>query len=106
MSNPDAAARGQRASLCQEFIGPVLEETRNSYLARIAEVAATELDAKVRADKITALSIALKVTANLTNALDSAIKAGELAERHLIRADEIERMGREQRRLFGLVPAR
>jgi cell division protein FtsL len=48
MSDAQAAARGQRAALCGEFITPILEETRNGYLSRIAEIAATELNPKVR----------------------------------------------------------
>jgi hypothetical protein len=50
--------------------------------ARIAEIAATELNPKVRTEKITALSIALKVLGNLTNGCNSAIEAGELAQRN------------------------
>lgn len=101
-----AAARGQRASLCGEFITPILEDTKNGYLARIAEIAATELNPKTRAEKITALSIALKVLKNVSNGLDSAIEAGRVAERSLINSDRIERMGAEKRRLFDIVPGR
>src|SRR4051812_24617103 len=108
MSDADgkAAARGQRAALCGEFITPILDDTRNGYLARIAEIAATELNPKVRTEKITALSIALKVLGNLTNGLNSAIEAGRVAERSLIKSDEIERLGREQRRIFDIVGGR
>jgi hypothetical protein len=100
------AARGQRAQLCNEFIRPILDETKAAYLARIADIAATELSPKVRAEKITALSIALKVVANLTNGLDAAIEAGRVAEKSLIRAGEVERMGHESRRLLDMVPLR
>src|SRR4051812_38652648 len=96
VSDHEAAARGQRAALCGEFITPILEETRQGYLSRIAEIAATELNPKSRAEKITALSIALKVLKNLTNGLESAIEAGRVAERSLIKSDEIERMGAEK----------
>jgi hypothetical protein len=102
----EAAARGQRAALCNEFIGPILDETRQGYLSRIAEIAATELNPRVRTEKITALSIALKVTNNLRNGLDAAIEAGRVAEKSLIRSDEVERMGKEQRRIFDIVPLR
>jgi hypothetical protein len=106
--NPAAetAARGQRAALCNEFIRPILDETKDGYLARIAEIASTELSPKARAEKITALSIALKVLKNLANGLDAAIEAGRVAEKSLIRADEVERMGAERRRLFDIVPTR
>lgn len=102
----EAAARGQRASLCGEFITPILTDTRNGYLERIADIAATELNPKVRAEKITALSIALKVLTNLDNGLNAAIEAGRVAEKSLIKSDEIERMGSERRRLFDIVPVR
>jgi hypothetical protein len=68
--------RGQRAALCGEFITPILDETRNGYLSRIAEIAATELNPKVRTEKITALSIALKVLGNLTNGCSPQSKRG------------------------------
>lgn len=106
MSEQEAAARGQRASLCNEFIGPILEETRAGYMERMAEIAASELNPKVRAEKITALSIALKVLKNIDNGLNAAIEAGRLAEKNLIRSDEIERMGMERRRIFDIVPTR
>jgi hypothetical protein len=102
----ETAARGQRAQLCDEFIRPILEETKAGYLARIAEIASTELNPKARSEKITALSIALKVLKNLTNGLDAAIEAGRVAERSLIKSDEIERMGTERRRLLDIVPLR
>src|SRR5690349_15686981 len=94
----ETAARGQRAALCNEFIRPILDQTRDGYLSRIAEIASTELNPKTRSEKITALSIAMKVLANLTNGLDAAIEAGKIAEKSLIKSDEIERMGRESRR--------
>ena len=100
----EAAARGQRASLCNEFIGPILKDTRSGYMERIAEIAATELNPKSRSEKITALSIALKVLGNVENGLNAAIEAGKVAEQSLIKADRIERMGREDRRLLDIVP--
>lgn len=104
--NHETAARGQRAALCNEFIRPILDECRDGYLSRMAEIASTELNAKVRAEKITALSIAMKVLRNLTNGLDAAIEAGRVAEKSIIRSDEVERMGEERRRLFDIVGRR
>lgn len=100
----DAAARGQRAALCNEFIGPILKDIRGGYLERIAEIAATELGPKTRAEKITALSIALKVLGNVENGLNAAIEAGRVAERSALKAHEIERMGAHERRLMDIVP--
>lgn len=100
----EAAARGQRAELCNEFIGPILAEIKSGYLGRIAEVATTELSPKARSEKITALSIAMKVLANVENGLNAAIEAGNVAQQSIIKADRIERMGREERRLMDIVP--
>lgn len=100
----DAAARGHRAALCSEFIGPILKATREGYLERIAEIAATELGPKTRAEKITALSIALKVLGNLENGLNAAIEAGKVAQRSLLNTDKIERMASADRRLLDIVP--
>ena len=106
--NPTAetAARGQRAQLTAEFVRPILDETRDGYMRRMAEIAATELNPRRRTEKITALSIALKVLQNLDNGLNAAIEAGRVAEKSILRSDEIEKMGAEQRRIFDLVPLR
>lgn len=106
MTEQEVAARGQRAALCNEFIGPMLAETRGAYLERIAEIAATDLDPKSRADKITALSVALRVLKSLEAGINSAMEAGRVAEGRLVRADEIERMSRDRRRIFDLVPTK
>jgi hypothetical protein len=105
MTDFETAARGQRAALCDEFIGPNLREIKAGYLARMADVAATELDPKKRAEKITALSIALKVVGNLENGLNAAIESGRLAEKSIIKAESIEKLGAERRRVFDLVPS-
>jgi hypothetical protein len=106
MSDHETAARGQRAAQAWEVVGPILEQTRAEYVQRMADIAATELNPKARCEKVTALAVALKVTANVTNGLKAAIEAGRVAERNLISADEVARMGREQRRIFDLVPSR
>jgi hypothetical protein len=100
----EAAARGQRAQLCDEFIGPILKEVRGGYMDRMAEIAATELNPKARSEKITALSIALKVLGNVENGLNSAIEAGKVAQQSILKADKIERMGVSERRLLDIVP--
>jgi hypothetical protein len=100
----EAAARGQRAALCNEFISPILAEIKSGYAARIAEIAVAELNPKTRSEKITALAIAMKVLANVENGLNNAIEAGKVAQQSLLKADKIERMGREDRRLLDIVP--
>jgi len=71
---------------------------------RMAEIAATELNPKARSEKITALSIALKVLGNVENGLNSAIEAGKVAQQSILKADKIERMGVSERRLLDIVP--
>ena len=100
----EAAARGQRASLCNEFIGPILKDVRQGYTERLIEIAATELNPKARSEKITALSIALKVLGNIENGLNGAIESGRVAENSLLKADKIERMGAHERHLLDIVP--
>lgn len=100
----ETAARGQRASLCNEFIGPMLKEIEASYMERMAEIAATELNPKSRAEKITALSIGLKVLRNIEGGLNAAIEAGKMAQNSILKADQIERMGREDRRILDMIP--
>lgn len=100
----ETAARGQRAELCNEFVAPILKEVRDGYLSRIADIAATELNPKVRSEKITALSIAMKVLGNVENGLNNAIEAGRVAQQSILKADNIERMGREDRRLLDMIP--
>jgi len=100
----EAAARGQRAALCDEFIGPILKDVREGYTARLIEIAATELNPKTRSEKITALSIAMKVLANVENGLNGAIEAGKVAQQSLLKTDRVERMGASERRLLDIVP--
>ncbi len=105
-SDRDNAARGHRAAQCNEFIGPILKDQRDAYLARIAEIASTELDPKTRTEKITALSVALKVLGNIENGLTAIIETGKVADKSILRATEVERMGRDRRRLLDMVPSR
>lgn len=102
----ESAARGQRADLCNEFIGPILAEIKSGYLGRIADIAATEINASVRSDKITALSTALRVLDNVTNGLNAAIEAGKVAQQSILRANAIEDLGDHTRRLLETVPLR
>ena len=102
----ETAARGQRASLTAEFVKPILDGMRDEYLSRIAEIAVKELNPKARTEKITALSIALKIRDNIDNALNAAIEAGRQAEKSLLKASSIERMGKDSRRLLDMLPQR
>ena len=100
----ETAARGQRAELCNEFIGPIIRDIREGYMTRLAEIAATELNPNKRRDKITALSVALKVLGNIENGLNATIESGRVAQASILKADQIERMGVHERRLMDIVP--
>ena len=105
MTEAERIARAQRASSAySEFIEPMLAELRQVYGERLIEVANTELDASKRADKITALSNALKIIETLDSGMAVAIQDGEMASRDKLRADKIESMTRPQRRLLGIGP--
>lgn len=106
MTNPEIAAKGQRAEAYRnEFLGPALDGMRAEYLNRMGVVATNELDPKVRADKITALSTALRILDNVQAGIDTAIRDGEMAQKNLMRAEEVERMGPTKRKLFAMAPS-
>lgn len=105
MNHEQRIARATRAQAAwDEFVGPVIDEIDTAYAARLREVATTELNSLKRADKLTALSVALKVTQALRSGLNEAIKDGEIAQDHKLRADRIEKMAAPQRRLLGIAP--
>src|SRR5689334_18391630 len=94
-------ARATRAQAAwDEFIEPMLTELADEYASRLTEVATTELNSVKRADKLTALSHALKITGTLKAAMQAIIHDGEQAQKELARADNIERMTAPQRRLL------
>jgi hypothetical protein len=96
------AHRGKAAF--EEFFEPMLDELQNAYSERLVEVANTELNPAKRADKITALSNALKILTNLEAGMKAIVTDGELALKDKARTDKIEQMTAPQRRLLGVVP--
>lgn len=107
MTEAERIAKAQRAQYAlDEFITPMLAETRDVYAKRIVEVASTELGRDARADKITALSTAIRILDELENGIRSTIVDGDFARHEKLRAEKIEAMTAPQRRLFGLVPTR
>jgi len=106
LTDYEAAARGQRAKQAAEFVGPILASHRSEYLDKIALIATTELDAKKRADAITSLSVAMKILGNIESALTAAIQDGDMAEKSIIRADNVAKMSDHKRRLFEFAPQR
>src|SRR5688500_17880598 len=104
MTDAELASRGHRAALCDEFLAPMLAEVRDEHQRRIADIAVTELSPAKRSEKVTALAIGLKVIRNLEAGLKNAIETGKLAQNNIARAGEIEKLGREKRRLLDMLP--
>lgn len=106
MTPSERIARAERAQAAlNEFILPLLTETRDVYAARLVEIASTELSRDKRTDKITALSTAIRILDELEEGVKAHLLDGGLAEKDRLRADRMENMTPPQRRLYGLVPA-
>ena len=96
------ATRAQRA--WYEFFAPMIERMRAEYRDRMIDIASAELARDSRSDKLTALSHALKILANLENGMLATIRDGEVARNELLRAEKIEGMTAPRRRLLGIAP--
>jgi hypothetical protein len=86
-----------------EFIAPMFADMRNEYLKRMTDVAATELHAGQRADKITSLSVALRVLDNIESGMREAIRDGDIATKEKLRAQNLEGMSDARQRLLKVV---
>lgn len=107
MTPQERIARAERARMAlDEFITPILLETRDAYCTRIVELASSELDRNVRGDKMAALSTAIRVVDAIEDGLKAVILDGKVAEKDKLLAEKIEKMSPAQRRIFGLVPTR
>ena len=107
MTEAERIAKAERAQRAyDEFIGPIMAETRDAYSARIVEIAATELNSTKRADKLTALSFAIRITEELDTGIKASIMDGELAQQERLRAAKLEKMTPSQRRIYDLIPGR
>jgi hypothetical protein len=105
MTEAQAAARGIRArDYRDEFLGPILDDMRAAYANRIVEIASKEHDPKARADKLTSLSVALRILENIAGGIDAAIMDGEIAEKNMLKVEHIEKMSAPQRRIFNIAP--
>jgi hypothetical protein len=87
-----------------EFVAPVVTQMRETYAARIVEIAATELSRDKRTDKITALSNAVRILDQIEGGLSEAIHDGDVANVEKLRAEKIEGMTAPKRRLLGMAP--
>ena len=106
MNDFEAAARGQRASQAKEFIDPILSDIRGQYMERMAQIASTELDPRKRTDAITALSTGLRIVNAMREGIEAIVQDGVMAEKSIIKVENIERMGTHKRRLFAIAPSR
>ena len=76
---------------------------RDEYTGRMVEVASTELHPGSRADKITTLSVALRVVETLEAGMKEAIRDGEIAKADKLKAERIEQMSDAKQRLLKVV---
>jgi len=98
-------ARAHRAQgAWDEFVAPVIEAIIDTYRQRIVDLANSELDTRKRADKLTALSNAIRIAENIRSGLTEAIRDGELANVERLKAEKVEKMTAPQRRLLGIAP--
>lgn len=105
MTDAERKARGERARMYRdEFLTPILTQHRSEYMERMATVATTELNARKRSEKITALSAAVRILDNIKTGIDAIVHDGTLAEASLLKAEKVERMAPSDRRLLDMVP--
>ena len=99
-------SRGARAQgAWDEFFGPMIRELKEEYTARIVEIANSELQRDRRADKLTALSNALRITDALSNGMLAIIRDGDLARQELAHHKKVEGMTTPARRLLNISPS-
>ena len=97
-------ARAHRAqSAWDEFLAPMIAAMREEYRERMVSVATTELATAARSDKITALSMALRIVDTIESGMLATIKDGELARADKLKAEAIEGMTDARRRLLNIV---
>lgn len=105
MTEAERIARSHRArAALDEFLSPMFDEIEAEYTSRIVEAANSTLRRDERADKITALSNALKIARALKAGMMEILNDGELARREKLKAEKIEKMTAPQRRLLGIAP--
>ena len=105
MTEAERASLGHRAQTAlDEFIGPAVQAYRTTLLARIGDVATTELDSRKRADKLSSLSLALRVADEIEGGLKDMVRDGEYAVAQMERIDKIERMTPAKRSLLNVGP--
>lgn len=104
MTEAERIARAHRASDALDLITPMFDALDEEWTSRMVEIANTELSRDKRADRITALSHALKISKTIRSGLMEAIRDGEVARGEKLRAEKIEQMTAPQRRLLSISP--
>lgn len=105
MTERETVERGERAKRAlEEFITPEFAHARQTYMRRMVEVAAQELHPGTRADKITTLSMAVRVLDEIENSIAMVCREGEHAREQMIRAERIENLTDAQQRLLRIAP--
>lgn len=105
LTDAQRVARGTRAKhALDEFVTPEFAYARQIYLNRMAEVAATELHPTLRADKITTLSLAVRVLDEVERGVAAVMHEGEHVRAEMIRAEKLESLTDAQQRLLKIAP--
>jgi hypothetical protein len=104
MTEAERINRAHSARNALDVLQPILDDMDAEYTRRMVEVANTELNRDSRADKLTALSNALRISSNIRSAMQAIILDGDVAQKDKLRADRIEKMTAPQRRLLGIAP--
>lgn len=103
LTDAQRVARGTRAKhALDEFVTPEFSHARQHYLNRIVEVAATELNPAQRAEKITTLSIAIRVLDEVERGIATVMHDGEHVRAQMIQAEKLEKLSDAQRRLIAI----
>ena len=96
MTPEDLARRGIHAeNAWNEFIGPAIEQMRETYMAALTRLAATE---PWETGKITKLAIAQNVIDAVEGHLRAAMMHGEISARDKARIQQIENLPERKKR--------
>ena len=100
LTDPQRVARAEHARRAMdEFLAPAFEQARQTYGARMVDIAATT---PWESGKITALANALRIIAEVEAQVVGQIADGSDARKQMIRADKIEKLTPARRRLLNI----
>ena len=93
----EAATDAQK--VLDEFLTPAFEAVNDTYVARLAQIAASE---PWDTDKIAKLAIAVRVAQEVRAQIEAVVTAGKLAAAEHLRAEKIERIPLAKRKYMGV----